>query len=279
VGEERVRGQNAPKENLDIGSNANCQELAAAKGAELQGMDDFMDRFFKVKSLGSENALHLADNPDLQECSTLTQRLLSSLSLALNLPEECSLGQHHSASNFTLSLIRYPSLSAQTHPGTGIRNAAHSDFGTLTLLFQDTVGGLQIADMTTASGAKTTAEVERTADFLDVHPHPGRILVNPGYLLMRWSNRRWKSTVHRVTVPPEYDVQCKQSVPERYSIAFFSSPDPDTTIEALPGCYDEANPKHFEPLNAGAYLLKKRSDVRPQDNPRGGCPPHPESEL
>ena len=121
--------------------------------------------------------------------------MLQWLSLALNLTPKDSLGQHHARSLFDSSLVHYPTVSL---PSDGlVRNPAHSDFGTLTLLFQDAVGGLDIAD-TSSTNSEISARVERSGEFIPINPKPGTVLVNVGYLLMRWSIGRWKNTIHRV---------------------------------------------------------------------------------
>jgi hypothetical protein len=86
------------------------------------------------------------------------------------------------------------------------RVPAHSDFGTLTLLFQDDVGGLEIADLGSANTEKS-AEFEKHGSFTPVKPVPGTVVVNIGYLLMRWSNGRWKNTIHRVMGPSSLPMQ------------------------------------------------------------------------
>ena len=123
-----------------------------------------------------------------------------------------------------------------------------------------------------STSSETSAEVEKSGRFVHVDPKPGTILVNVGYLLMRWSNGRWKNTVHRVSEPPRWKEQNSQyskfnetsegdqksveMVPERYSTAFFSTPDPTTIIEALPYCVGDQTPR-WKPLNAGEYLRRK----------------------
>lgn len=146
----------------------------------------------------------------------------------------------------------------------------------MTLLFQDEIGGLEIADMSSTK-SETSTKVEKDGKFIHVDPEPRTIIVNVGYLLMRWSNGRWKNTVHRVSEPPrkEQSLQgstCKDDVergssnvdaiPERYSIAYFSAPDPTTIVEALPGCVREQAPR-WKPINAGEYLRRKRAAVYP----------------
>lgn len=164
------------------------------------------------------------------------------------------------------------------YAGKLARVPAHSDFGTLTLLFQDDVGGLEIADLGSASTEKS-AEFEKYGSFKPVKPVPGTVVINVGYLLMRWSNGRWKNTIHRVMGPPlmpmrevsinsdnpriiELDTgSLEDTTPARYSIPFFAVPDPETIIEPLPGCWSKDVPKRWKPINAGDFLLRKRKSV------------------
>lgn len=158
------------------------------------------------------------------------------------------------------------------------RVPAHSDFGTLTLLFQDDVGGLEIADLGSANTEKS-AEFEKHGSFTPVKPVPGTVVVNIGYLLMRWSNGRWKNTIHRVTGPSSLPMQEVPTTPDnprtigshagspeditpgRYSIPFFASPDPEVMIEALPGCWSQDVPKRWKPINTGEFLRRKREAI------------------
>jgi len=126
-----------------------------------------------------------------------------------------------------------------------------------------------------STSSEASASVERSGKFIHVDPIPGTIIVNVGYLLMKWSNGRWKNTVHRVSEPPHWKKQVVQgsnsndiaeaggrsmaAIPERYSIACFSAPDPATIVEALPCCCGDQAPKRWKPVNAGEYLRKKRS--------------------
>lgn len=165
------------------------------------------------------------------------------------------------------SLIHYPAVAAeQLRSGAVARSPAHSDLGTLTLLFQNGVGGLQVADMSSTKETATIA-VDKTATYIDVDPMGDTILVNAGYLLMRWTNGRWPNVVHRVSEPPPsesapgHEDNGPWLVPERYSIAFFSFPDADVNVEPIRSCYDDNNPKRWGALNAGKYRRKKRLEV------------------
>ena len=179
------------------------------------------------------------------DCATLVHHLLNALSLALSLPE--SLSPAHSDELFQLRLLHYPPVSAAAlRNNRKARISAHSDFGTLTLLFQDAIGGLEVESP------------PRSDTFHAVTPIQGTVLVNVGDLMERWSNGRWRSTVHRVVAPTtsadgDADTSgdmCKA----RYSVPFFATADPNTVIEALPGCWSAENPKKHEAVTAWGYV-------------------------
>ena len=113
-----------------------------------------------------------------------------------------------------LRLLHYPA-----QPGrTGVYGSApHVDFGAITLLAQDDVGGLQVQGP--------------GGDWIDVRPIPGAFVLNTGSVMRRWSNGRYKATPHRVMNDPSR---------ERYSVAFFVDPHVTTTIDALVGDAAEA---------------------------------------
>lgn len=128
----------------------------------------------------------------------------------------------------TTRLLHYPPNAAAALPGQ-IGCGAHTDWGAVTLLAQDDAGGLQVQR---ADGT-----------WLDVTPMPGTFVVNVGDMTQRWTNDRWRSTVHRV-------VQGR----ERWSIAYFFDLDAEASVEPLPCCVSDANPARYGPLTAGEHL-------------------------
>lgn len=179
------------------------------------------------------------------ECNRLTMQLFQAVALGIGLPED-SLSKHHSGQENELRLVHYPSVPAQRlESGEAIRLAAHTDFDTFTLLFQDDVGGL---------------EVERSSDdFIDVSPIEGAVVWNVGDYLMRWSNDRFVSTKHRVELPPLADrVEGQERITkERFSIPYFVCPDWDTVIETLPTCIDTVHPAKYGAISLAEYRAEK----------------------
>ena len=185
----------------------------------------------------------------------LIHRILDALSIALDVPEP-GLSPTHSKSLFQLRLLHYPAIDAeQLSQNKRSRINAHSDFGTLTLLFQDTVGGLEVEDP------------HHPGVFRAAEPVKDTVLVNIGDLMARWSNDRWRSTVHRVGLPPDHrrvkdrGADGGKVLPDRYSIPVFATANMDAVIDALPGCWSEENPKKYEPVTAWGYVQMRMATL------------------
>jgi isopenicillin N synthase-like dioxygenase len=217
------------KESFESGNiNDEAQPNIWLPETKLPGFQIFMQRYFT-------------------ECAGLIHSILDALSIALEVPGP-GLSPTHSESLFQLRLLRYPSIEAeQLRNNERSRINAHSDFGTLTLLFQDNVGGLEVQDPTKPDEFRVAEPIEDT------------VLVNIGDLMARWSNDRWKSSVHRVGLPAALENATRDGgrglvVPDRYSIPVFATPNMDTVIDALPGCWNQEKPKKYEPVTAWGYV-------------------------
>jgi isopenicillin N synthase-like dioxygenase len=149
-----------------------------------------------------------------------------------------SLGQskHFFADKYDKPLQRLNIIHYPPHPVDAavdqFGGAAHTDYGCITLLWQDQNGGLQVQDRT-------------TKQWLEAKPVPGTIVINVGDLLERWSNKRYMSMPHRVV---------NKSGRERYSMATFFDPDFSTIADPRAfGISDEAS--LFPPITAGDHIL------------------------
>lgn len=132
-----------------------------------------------------------------------------------------------------LRLLYYPPQPPSA-PDDLYGSAPHTDFGCLTFLAQDDVGGLQVR--------------APNGDWLDVPPIEGAFVVNVGDMLHRLSNGKLLSTPHRVI---------NRSGRERYSIPFFFDPHVETVIAPLAG----TGPAKFEPTHFGTFLRGKLEAV------------------
>ena len=135
---------------------------------------------------------------------------------------------------FHLRLIHYPPQSRVTPAPGQFGCGAHTDYGTLTVLADDGVGGLQVR--------------QRSGEWVDVVVPDGHLVVNIGDLMAIWTNDRWVSNPHRVVNPPGVD---------RYSSALFVTPPFHARIETLPTCLDGAGRSLHDPTVAGPYLLSR----------------------
>jgi isopenicillin N synthase-like dioxygenase len=133
----------------------------------------------------------------------------------------------------TLRLLHYPAALAAGAPAGRPGAGAHTDYGNVTLLATDGVGGLQVR--------------RRDGRWIDVPPQEGAFVCNIGDCLMRWTNHVYVSTPHRVLPPAA----------ERYSIAFFLDPNPDALVSALPGCVPPGEAPRHAPITAGEYLRQR----------------------
>ena len=133
-----------------------------------------------------------------------------------------------------LTLNYYPKIETDLLDDQ-LRRGEHSDWGTLTILHHDGESGLQIKDS--------------SWEWVDVPSVPDSFVVNLGDLMARWTNDRWKSTVHRV-VPP------KDLSRDRLSLVFFHQPAYDAVIECIPTCVSPENPPRYEPVTSGEWILE-----------------------
>lgn len=137
-----------------------------------------------------------------------------------------------------LRAINYPALDTPLAPGQ-LRAGAHSDYGLLTILHQDAVGGLEVVD---ADGT-----------WVPVPTIEGAYVVNIGDLMARWTNDRWRSTVHRVVNP----VAGRASAARRQSVPFFYNANFDAEVACLPSCLAPGEQPRYETVLAGPHLMGK----------------------
>jgi isopenicillin N synthase-like dioxygenase len=162
----------------------------------------------------------------------IVHRLCRALALSLDLPEDYFDDSHRfPVTSYVYNY--YPSLDPTTVGRTQWGISPHTDYGSFTLLSQDSLGGLEVRD---SFGA-----------WIDVPPLRGALVVNIADLFARWTNGLYVSSLHRAS---NFNVSGRA----RISLPLFVIPDPKTRIECLPTCQGNGNPAKYEPVEAGAYV-------------------------
>jgi isopenicillin N synthase-like dioxygenase len=216
------------KESYEMGNEEDTAKLRNIWPAEevIPGFRQFFISFYDV-------------------CYAMELKLLRAIAVGMGLEDDFFIDYHRSRNN-QIRLLHYPPVEEELMATGKVDSiGAHTDFGTLTMLFQDHVGGLEVED------------IHNKGTFIQAPFIPGTIVVNIGDFLMRWSNDELRSTLHHVRAPPAEEPTEPGKVRmtrERYSIPYFVSADNERTIDCVPGCWGPDRPKKYEPVNSMEYL-------------------------
>lgn len=162
---------------------------------------------------------------------TLGDRVLAMLALSLGLADNW-FAPHFQMPSSTLRLIHYPPQPddpAFNQIGAG----AHTDWGGVTILAQDDMGGLEVQNI--------------AGEWIAAPPIPNTFVINLGDLMARWTNGIYSSNMHRV-------INNRNPGKDRYSIAFFHGPRPDVKIAPVPGSVDDERAQLFPPCTAADHM-------------------------
>jgi len=211
------------KETLDTGTEHGPDHPEVLAGTPLHGPNQFPD-------LPGFRQAWTTYRAAVVEAALRMQR---GLAMALGL-EPGFFEDQPGETMYHLRAIHYPPMGRVTPEPGQLGCGAHTDYGTLTVLADDGVGGLQVR--------------QRSAEWTDVVVPDGHLVVNLGDLMAIWTNDRWVSNPHRVVNPPDVD---------RYSSVLFVTPPFHLRIETLPTCRNIDGSTHHAPLVAGPYLLAR----------------------
>lgn len=211
------------KETLDTGLEHTPDHPEVIAGTPLHGPNQWPDLD------GFREAVEAYRSASIEAA----ERMQRALAMALGLEPGFFIDQPGDTM-YHLRLIHYPPMDRLTPEPGQLGCGAHTDYGTLTLLADDGVGGLQVR--------------QRSGEWIDVDVPEGQLVVNLGDLMAIWTNDRWVSNPHRVVNPPGVD---------RYSSPLFVTPPFHLRIETLETCLEAGeSPKH-QPMVTGPYLLSR----------------------
>jgi isopenicillin N synthase-like dioxygenase len=178
-------------------------------------------------------------------CKDLHTEVMRAIALGMGL-DEFFFDTYINGGDNNLRLLHYPAVHKTVFKNNPdqVRAGEHSDYGSITLLFQDHIGGLEVRSP--------------KGSFVRAKPIEGTVVVNSGDLLSRWSNDEIRSTRHRVVQPPAEEGDESEMYPARYSIAYFCNPNFDSSIEALPGTWEKSpRGKKYPAVKSGDYLVQR----------------------
>lgn len=204
LGTEVTRGRADSREQIDYGPERNVLEVVPADKPylNLQGPNQFPEDFPQLR----EQAMDWA-----QLMHETGHELLSAISVGLGLGEDYFDEPFSGAPAWMGKLVHY--VGGGVVPEAGNQGVGlHADYGFVTLLLQDQVGGLQV-------------QPYGQDEWIEVPPTPGALVVNLGEMLEVATNGYLMATIHRVIAPP--------ANVDRYSVPFFYSPRLDAVIDKV----------------------------------------------
>ena len=237
VGGELTSGRPDLKEGLYFGEELGADDPRVAAGWPLHGANLFPEEVPELKP---------AVLAFMREAEAAAHALMQGVALSLGLWSQYFRETYTARPTLLFRVFHYPPSSAADESwGVG----EHTDYGLLTLLAQDDVGGL---------------EVKTPQGWIAAPPIPGTLVCNIGDMLDRLTTGVYRSTPHRVL---------NLSGKERYSFPFFFDPAFDAEIVPLPDQaklarddsterWDRQNVHDFSG-SYGDYLIGKVSKVFP----------------
>ena len=169
-------------------------------------------------------------------------QMLRAIALYLGLPEDYFDNKVQQGNSILRPIHYFPIENPEEIPEDAVRAAEHGDINLITLLMGASADGLQV--------------LRRDGKWIPITALPDQIVVNVGDMLERHTNKKLKSTIHRVVNPPRQLMHTS-----RFSIPFFMHPVSEMDLTTLSSCVDEENPKQFEDTTAGEFLDERLREI------------------
>lgn len=169
-------------------------------------------------------------------------QMLRAIALYLNLPENYFDDKVHHGNSILRPIHYFPIEDPDSVPEDAVRAAEHGDINLITLLMGASADGLQV--------------LRRDGKWIPITALPEQLVVNVGDMLERLTNKKLKSTIHRVVNPPRHLMNTP-----RYSIPFFMHPRSEMDLAALASCVDKDHPKLWDDITAGDFLNQRLREI------------------
>jgi isopenicillin N synthase-like dioxygenase len=169
-------------------------------------------------------------------------RMLRAIALYLGLPENYFDDKVHHGNSILRPIHYFPIENPDAVPADAVRAAEHGDINLITLVMGASADGLQV--------------LRRDGKWIPITALPEQLVVNVGDMLERHTNKKLKSTIHRVVNPSRE----KMNTP-RFSIPFFMHPRSEMNLAALESCVDAEHPKLWADITAGEFLDERLAEI------------------
>ncbi len=169
-------------------------------------------------------------------------QMLKAIALYLGLPEDYFDDKVKHGNSILRPIHYFPIENPDAVPADAVRAAEHGDINLITLLMGASADGLQV--------------LRRDGKWIPITALPEQLVVNVGDMLERLTNKKLKSTIHRVVNPPQHLMNSP-----RYSIPFFMHPRSEMDLSALSFCVDDAHPKLWDDITAGEFLNQRLKEI------------------
>jgi len=169
-------------------------------------------------------------------------QMLRAIALYLDLPEDYFDSRVKHGNSILRPIHYFPIEDPAAVPADAMRAAEHGDINLITLLMGASADGLQV--------------LRRDGRWIPITALPEQLVVNVGDMLERLTNKKLKSTIHRVVNPPKELMNTP-----RYSIPFFMHPRSEMSLAALPNCVDANHSKLWPDITAGEFLNQRLQEI------------------
>ncbi|KAF2683913.1 Clavaminate synthase-like protein [Lentithecium fluviatile CBS 122367] len=189
-------------------------------------------------------------------CMLVASLLSSRLPLKPAINESGGLPALHKLNAVSGDQIRFVKAPPQEQPTEGVALGEHTDFGSVTVLF-NRLGGLQVKlpeyiEALPPGSSAPCSPVERELcedGWTYVRPLPGHCIVNLGDALVKFSAGKLRSNIHRVVAPPG-----EQGGVTRYSLVYFCRPGDDVLLRSL---VEGGTDGEEEEVSAKEWILRR----------------------
>ncbi|KAF2114107.1 putative oxidoreductase [Lophiotrema nucula] len=195
-------------------------------------------------------------------CMLITSLVSSRLPLTSSAKDNGGLEAVHKLGSVSGDQIRFVKAPPQEPNLKGVALGEHTDFGSVTVLF-NRLGGLQVRlpdyidAIPPATHGISSIEQQLCNDgWAYVRPLPGHCIVNLGDALVKFSDGKLRSNIHRVVAPPG-----EQAKLTRYSLVYFCRPEDDVVLQSMV----EGGQEDEEKVTAKEWILRRALGRRKAD--------------